>query len=305
MRLIRDIADLPAAHTGAVVALGNFDGLHLGHRSILEETLREAKQCAAPAGLVTFEPHPREFFSPDTPKLRLMGIADKIIALRGMGFAVLYMLRFNASLATTGAERFVQHILVSSLGVRGVVTGENFHFGAQRAGNSAFLAHASQEHGFSYRAMPAVVDEGGIISSSRIRSLLAEGKVEETSALLGRPYSISGHVAHGDKRGRTLGFPTANVKLHDYFLPRHGVYAVRAHVGWNWYKGVANLGVRPTVGGKKPRAEIHLFDFSGDIYGKKMHVELRSFLRDEQTFASLDALKNQIHLDCEQARHDD
>lgn len=304
MQLFRDLAALPASAKGAVVAIGNCDGLHLGHQAILKQTLQAAKTLGVAAAVMSFEPHPREFFSPNTPRLRLMRLIDKIRVLREMGFSYLFLPRFNAQLAATSADEFVTQVLVGQLGVRQVVTGENFYFGARRAGDSSFLASMASQHGFIYQPVAPVSDEGGIISSSRIRSLLAEGKVEEAGILLGQPYRISGHVTHGDKRGRQLGFPTANLPIAHYFLPRHGVYKVSVQVGWENYRGVANIGIRPTFGGKKPQAEIHLFDFSGDIYGKTISVALDSFLRDEQTFSSIDALKKQIAEDCRQANND-
>lgn len=298
MQLIRDLSNVPANAKGAVIALGNFDGLHLGHRAILEKTLQQAKVLDAPAGVMIFEPHPREFFNPSAPKLRLQRLREKIDGLREMGFSLLFMPRFNAQLAATSAEDFVAKYLVGALAVKHIITGANFCFGAKRSGNCEFIASNASRFGFGYDAISPVKNANGVISSTIIRTLLAEGKVSEASALLGRNFSVCGHVTHGDKRGRTLGFPTANIPLEKYFIPRAGVYAVK--VGDK--KGVANIGIRPTVGGKKAQAEIHLFDFSGDLYGKYLRVQLVSFLRDEQTFPSLDALKEQITRDCEKAK---
>lgn len=303
MQLIRDFSHIPASAKGAAIALGNFDGLHLGHRSILEETLEHAKRRGMPAAVMIFEPHPREFFNPQAPKLRLMRLREKMDGFREMGFDFLFMPRFNQSFAATSAEAFVNDYLVGALAAKHIVTGSNFYFGAKRGGNSAFLAKSAVHHRFTYHAMPQVANDAGVISSTAIRRLLAEGNVLAAAQLLGHPYRICGHVTHGDKRGRTLGFPTANIPLSKLFLPRAGVYAVRVRgSGTGDQKGVVNIGVRPTVGGTKPQAEIHLFDFSGDLYGKYVRIELQSFLRDEQKFDSLDALKNQIALDCEKAR---
>jgi riboflavin kinase/FMN adenylyltransferase len=302
MQLHRDLDQLPASAQGVALALGNFDGLHLGHCAILEETLKQAKALSCPAAVMTFEPHPREFFAPDAPKLRLMRLKEKMQALTDMGFSYLYLPHFNKALATTSAEDFVYRLLVEKLKVRHIITGNNFCFGAKRRGNSAYLSEASKQYGFSYHAMNHIVSDAGIISSTAIRKLLSEGQVVAANQLLGHAYTIAGHVAHGDKRGRTIGFPTANIPMHDLFLPKFGVYKVRVTLDGKEIAGVANIGARPTVGGIVPRAEIHLFDFTGDLYGKYIRATLHRFLREEKTFANIDALKAQITQDCEEAR---
>jgi riboflavin kinase/FMN adenylyltransferase len=306
MKLIRDLSGFPGSAKGAAVALGNFDGLHIGHQAILQVTLDKARRLGCPAAVMTFEPHPREYFNPAAATLRLMRLREKISRLRGMGFSTVYLPRFNRTLAETVAEDFVEKLLVKALGVRHVITGNNFHFGAKRGGDCAFLAEAAQKYGFGYDAVAAVHGAEGMVSSSAIRTLLAEGNVAGANCLLGHSYAIPGHVAHGDKRGRTLGFPTANIPLGKLFMPRAGVYAVRAKSSAHGeLRGVANVGVRPTVGGTKPQMEVHLFDFNGSLYGEYVHVTLRRFIRDEQKFASLDALKEQITRDCAEARQDD
>lgn len=301
MKLVRDMQALPAAAKGAAVALGNFDGLHLGHRAILEETLKHAGALGAPSAVMTFEPHPREFFKPDAPPLTLMRLEAKLAALDAMGFGYVFLLPFNAALAATSADDFIKHYLLETLAARAVVTGGNFHFGAKRAGNHATLAAASATHGFSYFAVAPVTNDAGVISSTAIRTLLAEGRVDAVPHFLGDYFEIRGIVAHGDKRGRQLGFPTANIDLAGMFLPRAGVYKIRAQVAGGEYAGVANIGNRPTVGGTAPRLEAHLFGFSQDIYGKDMRVQLVSFLRDEKKFESIDALKKQIAQDAADA----
>ncbi|MDX2073288.1 MAG: bifunctional riboflavin kinase/FAD synthetase [Alphaproteobacteria bacterium] len=298
MKLIRDLSNVPASAKGAVLALGNFDGLHLGHRAILQETLQRAKKAGRPAAVMTFEPHPREFFRPDAPKLRLMRLREKIEGLRAMGFSTLFMPHFNAALAATSAADFVSRWLSGTLAVQEIITGDDFCFGKGRSGNRAFLTESAGRYGFLYHAIAPVCSDAGVISSTAVRTLLAEGNVAAASALLGRPYSVCGHVIHGDKRGRQLGFPTANIPLARLFVPRAGVYAVAAGA----HKGVANIGLRPTFGGTKPQAEIHLFDFSGDLYGQYLRVELQAFLRDEQRFESLEQLKQHIAQDCERAK---
>ena len=300
MKLIRDLAFIPDDVKGAAVALGNFDGLHRGHHAILEETLRAAAQRSVPAAVMTFEPHPREFFNPTGAKLRLMRVREKIAMLKGMGFAAIFMPRFNRALAETSAQEFVSRLLVEQLAVKHIVTGEDFSFGKARGGNREFL---EKSPGFSYHAMEHVSDGGEMISSSAIRRKLGEGDVAGAALLLGHPYRICGHVVHGDKRGRTLGFPTANLSMHRLFLPRPGVYAVKVSGRkTGMHRGVANIGMRPTVGGTTPRAEIHIFADVGDIYGDYLVIEPTRFIRDEKKFDSLDALKLQIHADVEAAQ---
>lgn len=300
MQILRDLCNVPANAQKAVIALGNFDGLHLGHRAILHKTLEQAALLKAPAGVMIFEPHPREFFSPSAPKLRLMRLREKIDGLRAMGFSLLFMPHFNAALAATSAKDFVTKYLVEALAARYVFTGENFCFGSKRAGNSEFLAAAAMDYGFGYSAISPVMHRGNVISSTAIRHFLSEGNPQKAAELLGHPFTLCGHIMHGDKRGRMLGFPTANIPLNKYFVPRKGVYKIKA----GKMTGVANIGIRPTFGGERAQAEMHFFDFSGDLYGQYMRVELHRFLRDEQAFSSLDALKQQIIHDCEKARND-
>jgi len=252
--------------------------------------------------VLTFEPHPREFFKPDAPKLRLMSMRDKIYCLRELGFANLYIARFDAGFSATSAEDFVSHCLLRNLKARHITTGENFCFGAGRRGDSTFLTTQSAEKKFSYNAVAPVKINNETISSSAVRGALAEGNIAHANMLLGKNFTLSGHVVHGDKRGRTLGFRTANLSLRHYFVPKKGVYAVRAHVDNKHYLGVANIGTRPSFGGTCAQLEAHLFDFSGDIYGEFMHIELCHFIREEQKFSDSEIMKNQLHHDVETAR---
>ncbi len=303
MKLFRDLSALPESIRGASLAIGNFDGLHRGHRAILDETLAHARTQGGTSAVLTFEPHPREFFKPDAPSLRLMRLREKLSVLREMGFSAVFMPHFNAALAATSAGDFVSALLVEKLGVRHVVTGDNFCFGHKRGGTSALLADVATAQGFSYHAIAPLVHAGGVISSSAIRESLAEGDLVRAEALFGHPFRISGHITHGDKRGRELGFPTANISLAGMFLPRAGVYAVTARSArLGERRGVANIGLRPTVGGTSPRLEAHLFGEAGNLYGDYLQVTLRRFLRDEQKFASLDALKTQIIHDIQEAQ---
>lgn len=303
MQLIRDLDTLPPSATKLSVALGNFDGVHLGHQVILKETLARAKKDSIPAAVMMFAPHPREYFAPATPRIRLMSLAKKVSMLRQMGFDYILMLRFNAALAATSADDFIREILVEKLQVRHVVTGANFCFGTGRAGNSGVLGNASRHYGFSYHAVPTVSNDAGVISSSAIRTLLGHGDMVQARQLLGRPYTIAGHVIHGDKRGRTLGFPTANLPMHHLLVPRHGVYISHVVLEDTHYPAITNIGVKPTFAGIRPMAESYIFDFDRDIYGKKIQVELHHFLRDEKKFDSLTEIKEQITHDCEEARH--
>ena len=290
------------------MALGNFDGVHLGHREILRQCTASAHASNAPAAVMSFEPHPREFFAPHKERLRLCSLRQKVALLEQLGIDTLFLVRFNRSFANLTAEEFVGNVLHRQLAVRHVVTGYNFAFGKGRTGHTEFLASRGQVLGFATTACPPVqTTSGHAISSSAIRTHLAAGEIAQATALLGHPYLIEGHVRCGHQRGRTIGFPTANISLNRLFKPRYGVYAVRVSlspspVGVGEYYGIANIGVKPTLGGSEPLLEVHLFDFNRDLYGQRIQVECLEFLRDERKFDSLDALKTQITLDCQQAK---
>ncbi|MFD2261616.1 bifunctional riboflavin kinase/FAD synthetase [Lacibacterium aquatile] len=293
MFVSRDPFRLPTTLRGATLVLGNFDGIHPGHQAVISA----AKAVGAKTIVVTFEPHPRRLFRPDTPPFRLTPPGPKLRALQAQGIDGVIALRFNRRLAAMSAEDFVNEILVRALGAGHVVVGEDFCFGQSRQGN---LASLRADGRFRVTGVPAIATHGTIFSSTEIRTLLSDGRPDEAARLLGHPFTIEGHVRHGDKRGRTIGFPTANIGLGSYIRPKFGVYAVRVPgVG----QGVANLGRRPTFGGFDDRLEVHLFDFSGDLYGRRLQVQLVSFLRQEQKFDGLDALKAQIALDAAEARH--
>jgi riboflavin kinase/FMN adenylyltransferase len=303
MRIIRDFDHLPPAFKGAHIALGNFDGVHLGHRAILSACIAGAKAQGAKAAVMTFEPHPREFFARNPEKLRIYPLARKLELLRDCGIDCVYVVRFNARFAATSAHDFIETLLHKKLAVRHVVTGYNFAFGNHRQGNTAFLAQMAESLGFGYSAVDPVHDaHGNSISSSAVRDALAQGDMQAASGMLGQPYTITGRVKKGDGRGRGLGFPTANLALSGLLWPRFGVYGVRVALDDQIIDGVANLGVKPTFPGAAPLLEVHCFGIDRDLVGKKIRVELRDFLREEQKFASLDALKTQIARDCEQAK---
>jgi riboflavin kinase/FMN adenylyltransferase len=308
VRVIRHLRDLPAGLTGAALAIGNFDGVHRGHQAVIAEAGRRARALGAPHLVVTFEPHPRAVFRPDDPPFRLTPRRAKLELFGALGVDATVVFRFNRAFASTEAKDFVRDVLVGGaqggLGARHVVIGENFCFGRGRAGTADFLRDQAPGAGFSVTAVPPEVDpEGAPYSSSRARELLRAGDPEGAAAILGRPFAIAGHVRHGDHRGRLLGFPTANLALGDHLRPRVGVYAVQARLAdGGRVPGVANLGERPTVGGRDVRLEAHLFDFSGDLYGQHIEVALLHYIRPEMKFPDLEALKRQIAADAADAR---
>lgn len=307
MRTIRLHADslspLPDACSGAAVAIGNFDGVHIGHQRVLAQTRALASAHGVKPAVLTFYPHPREFFDPALTPLSIYTLPRKLSRLREEGMELVYVLRFDAALARLSAGEFIQQVLADTLRAVHVVTGENFTFGHKRGGTAEFLASVGKKLGIGASAVDSVhCGRKQHCSSSRIRELLERGEMPEAAELLGRPYTISGRVRHGDKRGRELGFPTANIGIERIFHPASGVYAVRARIDGKWHEGVANLGIRPTVGGVLPQLEVHCFDLSADLYGKMLHVQLLQRLREERRFTSIDVLRQQIFQDCMQAR---
>lgn len=302
MIILRDSSPVPASCKHAVLALGNFDGLHLGHQSILQETLTTAKETGKPAGVLTFEPHPRRVFRPELPQLRIYTFREKARLLAEAGIDFMRVVRFTKAFSETSAEDFVTKLLHQQMNVSHVVTGEDFIFGHNRTGNAALLSKMATELGFGTTACKAVLQEGERCSSTRLRALLAEGNVSTLSQLTGRAYSITGHVREGDKRGRTLGFPTANIIPATIFLPATGVYAVTADIDGKRIKGVAHLGARPVFGSTQMRLETHFFDWSGDLYGKRLRIDFIARIRGDVDISSVEELKSQIARDCETAR---
>ena len=307
MRLFRHYSEVPVEARGAVVALGNFDGVHRGHQAVIGEAARIARASRAPLAALTFEPHPRELFLPDQPPFRLTPLRTKVRQLEAAGVDYLFVLHFDAELARKSAEAFVVEVLGEGLEAAHIVVGYDFVFGHQRRGNAALLRDMSGPQGFGVTSVePAMSECGEVFSSTRIREHLRAGRPLKAGILLGRPWEIEGRVEHGDARGRLLGFPTANLALGDYMQPALGVYAVKAGIdegrGTVWHDGVANLGRRPTIGGERVQLEVHLFDFAGDLYGRHLRVALIDFLRGEKKFDGLESLKAQIAADSEQAR---
>lgn len=312
MRLFRYYTPLPQDARGAVVALGNFDGVHLGHRAVIGAAGDLARQQGAAHGVLSFEPHPREFFRPGEPGFRLTPFRAKANRIAELGVDLLFNLHFDAPLASMSAEQFITDVLVGGLAVRHLVVGWDFVFGQGRGGHADTLIAAGKRHGFGVTVMDPVrgsPSADGVISSTVIRGHLQAGEVAIAARLLGAPWEIDGRVDHGDQRGRTIGFPTANVAMAGYLRPRAGVYAVRVGIepaseGGTiaWHGGVANIGDRPTVAGTDFRLEAHLFDFSADIYDRRLRVQLLDWIRPEMKFSGLPALKEQIARDSDTAR---
>jgi len=302
MRIFTDWQSVPPDAQGATVALGNFDGVHLGHASVIRAA--HAARPDAPLAVLTFEPHPREVFRPDDPPFRLTLSPERADALHALGVGILYEIPFNPDFSLMTAEDFVTKVLHEGLGARHLVSGQDFAFGHRRGGSTHFLAGRAEPLGMGLTLVPAVTDAQGPISSTRTRRALQDGYPERATADLGRPWAIRGIVSHGDKRGRTIGFPTANVPLGRHLEPARGVYAVTIRLAdGTVYKGVANIGRRPTVNaGPESRLEVNLFDFAGDIYGTDITVALHAYIRAEVKFPGLDALKAQIAADAAEAR---
>ncbi len=300
-RVVRDLAPDDALN-GAVVAIGNFDGVHRGHRVVIAAARARAKALHRPAAALTFEPHPRAFFNPGEPLFRLTDAAAKLRLLAVTGLDGAIVLTFDAALADLTADEFVARILVERFAVGGAVIGGNFHFGMRRAGSPDFLVAEGKKRGFTVDVVPLFEDRGRSVSSGPIRDALAAGRLDEAAELLGYPWFISGQVMHGDKRGRELGFPTANLIPDATCRLRRGVYAVRVGRGGRRYDGVANFGRRPMFDTGRVLLEIFLFDFSGELYGETLDVAFVAFLRDEAMFASPADLIRQMQDDSRRAR---
>ena len=303
MELIRGLHNLRDRHKACALTIGNFDGVHLGHQKILKILVKKAHALQVDACLMSFEPLPQEYFSTETAPARLTRLREKWCALESTGINQFLCIKFNHWLADLTAEEFIQKILVDYLHVRYLVIGDDFRFGKGRSGDFAMLTAAGKKHGFEVVNSHSHCLEGIRISSTNIRQALADNQLEAAEKMLGHAYQMCGRVAHGDKRGRTIGFPTANIKLHRHATPLSGVYAVTLHgIDNHVLNGVANIGKRPTVDGQHLQLEVHLFDFDKNIYGEQVCVEFKLKLRDEKRFESFDALKLQIIKDSEHAK---
>ena len=303
MKVIRHFAEMTPPAQGCVVALGNFDGVHLGHQAVINEAGRQARALGALFAVMTFEPHPRLLFQPDAAPFRITPFRVKTRLIEELGADLCLMQHFDAAFAAHSAHDFVAHTLVQHLGIKGVVVGHDYVFGQGRQGNPAFLQTMGRQLGFDVTVLPAVATAAGMVhSSTQVRKELVDGQPAQAAAILGRPWEIEGRVVHGDKRGRTIGFPTANLGLEDFLRPASGVYAVRVMVDGVWLPGVANFGHRPTFDKTDELLEVHILDFSGDLYGRHLRVQMVDFIRPEQKFAGPEALKDQIMRDVSSAR---
>jgi riboflavin kinase/FMN adenylyltransferase len=302
MELIRGEHNLRPHHHGCVATIGNFDGVHRGHQAVIGQLLDEAGRRGLPSTLITFEPLPHEFFMGVKAPARLTPLRERLQQFARLGVERVVILRFDAKLSALEADQFVQRLLIDKLGVNAVIVGDDFRFGKDRAGDFGLLAQAGERLGFDVLRQHTFALGDERVSSTRIRKALTAGDLDQVQELLGRPYTISGRVRHGDKRGRTIGFPTANLALPKGTPAISGVFAIEVSSAEDANaRGVANVGVRPTVDGRIPLLEVHLFDFSGDLYGHHLCVELKHKIRDERRFDSLDQLKRQIRHDADLA----
>lgn len=303
MQLVRGLHNLRPEHRGCVATIGNFDGIHRGHQAILMRLRERAAELKVPSGVVIFEPQPREFFSPQTAPARLTRLRDKLELLAEQGIDRVLCLAFNPRLRELSAAQFVQQVVVEGLAVRHLEIGDDFRFGCDRVGDFGFLQLAGAQNGFTVEAAATVELDGRRISSTRVREALAAADFTQAERLLGRAWCITGRVLHGQKLGRQLGCPTANVQLKRTKAPLQGVYLVSVRIGEQRYGGVANIGVRPSVNSDgQAHLEVHLLDFAGDLYGRRITVAFHHKLREEQRFASLEALKSAIDADIAAAR---
>jgi riboflavin kinase / FMN adenylyltransferase len=304
MRILRGHNGLPDDSRGAVIALGNFDGVHMGHRHVIALAAGLAETRKAPLGAALFDPHPRRFFAPDAPAFRLMSETRRNRILESLGVNQLHVLPFSMDMAKMTPADFVGTVLADGLGIAGIVTGEDFRFGAGRSGDTDELARLCAERGIATAFADLHGNGADKVSSTRIRKAIHDGDMQAAETLLGTPWAVEGIVQRGDQRGRTIGYPTANLTLGDYVRPDYGVYAVRVGLDGDapTMAGVANIGKRPTVDGATELLEIHLLDWSGDLYGRSLEVEFFNHLRSEKRFDGLDALKAQIAEDAIAAR---
>jgi riboflavin kinase/FMN adenylyltransferase len=300
--LISDSTPAATIPKGMVVAMGNFDGVHLGHRAVIEAALRMGRAHGKPAMAVTFEPHPRSYFSPNTPQFRLTDETAKLRLLAGTGLAGAVVMTFDKHRAETTAQDFIHHDLIERLGISGIAVGYDFHFGKGRVGSPSLLVSQAPRLGIEVDVQAHVDIAERPVSSSAIRMALTEGQIEEATAMLGGPWFVTGQVIHGQKRGRDLGYPTANIRLDKNCGLKHGIYAVRVGLGEARFEAVASFGRRPTFDNGAPLLEIFLFDFDGDLYGATLDVAFIAFIRDELKFDSIETLTRQMDDDSARAR---
>ena len=303
MDLIRGLHNLKPRHRGCVATLGNFDGIHLGHQAVIGQLAEKAGELGVPAVVIVFEPQPQEFFQPANAPARLTRFREKFQALRRFSIDYVLCLRFGAEFAALEPEEFIRRVVVDGLGVRYLVVGDDFRFGRRRRGDFSMLQTVGRQQGFQVVNMHTFSIDGERVSSTRIRAALAAADLATAEKLLGRPFRMGGRVSHGDKMGRRLGIPTANIHLHRKAVPLKGIYTIEVFgIEGEPRPGVADVGMRPTVGGTKTLLEVHLFDFDGDLYGRHLNVDFLLKLRDDKRFDSLEALARAIQLDVKHAR---
>jgi len=306
MQIIRDYAYVNEADRGASVAIGNFDGVHIGHRSVIDIARRAGEDIGARLRVLTFEPHPREYFAPDAPPFRLMNPEARAHRLEKLGVEKLYQLNFNANLSALTPEDFAANVIRDGLGLKHVVVGADFCFGKGRAGNAADLQRFGKDMGFGVTIAQLLEGDQGEVSSTAIRQALSDGRPRDAAAMLGHWHRIEGEVVGGEQRGRELGYPTTNMSIEGLHPPRFGVYAVLVDVldgpHKGSYHGAASLGIRPMFNGEVPNLETFIFDFSGDLYGTELSIALIDYLRPEETFDGLEAFIAQMDADCAKAR---
>jgi len=303
MEFIRGLHNLRPAHRGCVATIGNFDGVHRGHQAVLAQLAAQAQALSLPATVVVFEPQPSEFFVPDRAPPRLTRLREKLLALQELPVDRVLCIEFTRAFAALDAQEFIDRVLVQGLGVKYLVIGDDFRFGKGRTGDFALLEAAGRRYGFEVARMESFLLDRERVSSTAIRAALSRADLAKSERMLGRRFNVCGRVAHGDKRGRILGFPTANLHLHRKAVPLQGVFAVEVSgLGERPLPAVANIGIRPTVGTTRALLEVHIFDFAQEIYGCHLQVDFVHFLRGEQRFSSFEALTQQIALDAQQAR---
>lgn len=302
MQIVHGHSHVPITARSAVVAIGNFDGVHLGHRALLKAAVAKAKELGRPSGAMVFEPHPREFFQSNEPHFRLTPLKRKLALLEQLGLKVAFVEHFDQHLANLKAEEFIERVLVAGLGVSHVVIGYDFYFGHKRGGNPELMAQLGEQLGFGVTVMPPVAEAGEVFSSSSVRLHLAQGDVRGAAHMLGDNWRVAGKVVGGAKRGTGLGYPTANLPMPKGTALGHGIYAVRVHVDGAAHDGAAYLGTRPTFDDGMPVLEVFLLDFDGDLYGHHLEVEFVGFIRGDRKFASGEELVQQMEIDVAQVR---
>lgn len=302
MQLVRGVHNIRLQDHGCVLTIGNFDGVHLGHQQVIKALVNKAKKLNCVAAVLVFEPQPQELFSPETAPARLCRLRDKYSLLAKLGVQRLICVNFTAKFANQSAQYFIENLLVNKLGIKHLIVGDDFHFGKNRTGNFSMLCQAGEKYGFDVSDTTSYKMADCRISSTAIRQALEQDDLVSVKQMLGREYSIIGRVFHGDKRGRQLGFPTANVLLKRRVSPLSGVFAVMIKTISGEFKGVANIGARPTINGIRQQLEVHIFDFDENLYGQCIEVIVKRKLRPVIKFDSLEALTAQIHQDCEQAK---